>query len=80
MQGVRPAILDGPAGGDERLADDLPAEDPLPTDLGAAAAIEIVLELLQIENRQKVVDGAGHEWRSQQGAAIHPERARGGQA
>ena len=40
-------------GGDQRLADHLAAEDALPADLRAAAAEEIVLERLEIEDGEK---------------------------
>ena len=52
--------LDGPAGRDEGLADHLAAEDPLPADLRAAAAIQVVLELFEVEDGQEIVDCAGH--------------------
>ena len=48
----------GPAGGDERLADHLAAEHALPADLRAAAAEQVVLELLEVEDGEKIVDGA----------------------
>ena len=57
---MRLAALDGAAGGDERLADDLAAEDPLPADLRAVAAEQVDLEPLEIEDLKEVVDGAGH--------------------
>ena len=47
------------AGCDERLANDLAAEHALPTVLRAAAAEQIVLQLLQIESGQKFFD-SGH--------------------
>ena len=47
---MRLAALDGAAGGDERLADDLAAEDALPADLRAVAAEQVDLEPLEIED------------------------------
>ena len=57
---MRLAALDGAAGGDERLADDLAAEDALPADLRAVAAEQVDLEPLEIEDLKEIVDGAGH--------------------
>jgi hypothetical protein len=42
--------IDGATGGDQRLADHLPAEDTLPTHLRRAAAKQIHFQLLEIEN------------------------------
>ena len=47
------APVDGAARGDERLADHLAAEHPLPADLRAAAAIQVVLELFEIEDGRR---------------------------
>ncbi len=60
MQRMRLAALDGAAGGDQRLADHLAAEDALPADLRAVAAEQVDLEPLEIEDLKEVVDGAGH--------------------
>ena len=60
MQRVRRPALDRAAGGDEGLADHLAAEHALPADLRAAAAIQVVLELLEVEDGEEIVDGAGH--------------------
>ena len=57
----RPAAhVDGAAGGDQRLADHLPAEHALPADLRRAAAEQVHLELLEIEDGEQVLDGGGH--------------------
>ena len=47
-------------GGDQRLADHLAAEHALPAGLRAAAAEQIVLERLEVEDGEQVVDGGGH--------------------
>ena len=46
----------------QRLRDHLSAEDALPADLRAAAAVEIALELFEIENFQEIGDGGAHRW------------------
>src|SRR3954454_19914824 len=48
------------AGRYQRLADHLAAEDPLPADLRAASPEQVVLELLEVEDGEKIVDGARH--------------------
>ena len=52
--------FDGAAGRDQRLADHLAAEHALPADLGRAAAKQIHLDRLEIENGEKILDGGGH--------------------
>ena len=68
---MRPS--DGARGGDQRLADDLSAEDPLPADVGAHAAEEIVFQRFEVEYGKKDVDGVGHALRSafRRGQATH---------
>ncbi len=61
VQRMRRAALDRPRRGDERLRDHEPAEDALPADLRAAAAIDVFLDLLKIEDGQKIGDGFGHD-------------------
>ena len=54
----RPAgDVDGAAGGDQRLPDHLSAEYALPADLRRAAAKQVQLELLEVEDVEQVVDG-----------------------
>ena len=53
-------VLDRAAGRDQRLADDLAAEHPLPARLRRAAAEQVHLERLEIENGEDVLDGGGH--------------------
>ncbi len=58
----RPARhVDGAAGRDQRLADHLPAEDALPAGLRRAAAKQVHLELLEVEDGQQILEGGGHE-------------------
>ena len=54
--------LDRALRGDQRLGDHLPAEHALPVELGAAAAIEVVLELLEVENGKKLLHGGRHRF------------------
>ena len=58
----RPAghVVDGAAGRDQRLANHLAAEHPLPADLGRAAAKQVHLERLEIEDGEKVLNGGRH--------------------
>ena len=58
VEGVRRPVVDGSCGGDKRLRNDEAAEDALPSDLGTATAIDVVLDPFEIEYRQKVVDRA----------------------
>ena len=46
------AFADGALCGHECLADHLSAKDPLPADLRAHSAVEVVLQLLEIERFQ----------------------------
>ena len=69
VQRVRRAFLDvdGAAGRDQRLADHLAAEHPLPGDLRRAPAEQVHLELFEVEDFEEGLDG-GHEafrWRVQ---------------
>ena len=51
-------LLHGTAGGDQRLADYLAAEYPLPSNLRGAAAEQIyILERFKIEYCEQVLDG-----------------------
>src|SRR5208282_3319627 len=52
-------VLDRAAGRDQRLADDLPAEHPLPARLRRAAAKKIQFERLEIEDLDHLLDGGG---------------------
>lgn len=60
MQGMSRAIFDGATRGDQRLSDHLPAEDALPAHLRAASAEDVALDLFEVENREKVLNGFGH--------------------
>ena len=55
----RPA-LDGAHRRDQRLADHLAAEHPLPARLRRAAAEQVEVELFEIEDREKVGNGGRH--------------------
>ncbi len=57
MQGVHRAPVDGATGGDQGLAGDLAAEDPLAILLGAVAAKQVHLELLEVEGGEHLIDG-----------------------
>jgi hypothetical protein len=52
--------LDGAGGGDERLAGDLPAEDPLAVLVGLAAPEDVLLDLLEVEELDQLVEGRSH--------------------
>ena len=52
--------IEGAACGSERLADDLPAINPLPAGLRRVAAKQVELKLFEIEELQQVLDGRGH--------------------
>ena len=58
---MRDAAVDRAIGGDQRLADHLPAEHALPADLRAHAAKQIHLERLDVENGEELVEGAAHD-------------------
>ncbi len=60
VQRMGDAPLDGAGGGNQGLADDLAAKDPLPADVGASAAEEIVFQRFEVEYGKKDVDGARH--------------------
>src|SRR5260221_12871099 len=60
VEGMGTPPLDGARRGDESLADDLPAEDPLPADLGAQTAEQVVFQLLEVEYGKECLDGARH--------------------
>ena len=47
-------------GGDQRLGDHQPAKNSLPAHLRAAAAKQVLLDLLQIEDVEKIGDGFRH--------------------
>ena len=55
-----PVRLDRALRGNQRLADDLPAEHALPVHFGAATTIQIVFELLEVEYVEKLVHGWRH--------------------
>ena len=52
--------LDRAAGRDQRLADDLSAEHPLPPRLRRAAAKQVQFERFEIEDINQFLDGGGH--------------------
>jgi hypothetical protein len=58
VQRVGAASLDRPAGGDERLARDLAAEDALAALVGAPAAEQVHLELLEVEDVDELLERA----------------------
>ena len=60
MRGMSGTAVDRAIGGDERLADHLSAEDALPADLRAHAAIQVLFERLDVEDGEKLVEGAAH--------------------
>ncbi len=61
MQGVhRPVRRHGPPGGDQRLPGHLPAEHPLPLLIRAAAAEDVQLDLLQVEQFDQPVQRFTH--------------------
>jgi hypothetical protein len=49
----------GPHRGDERLAGDLPAEDALLGGLRGAAAVQVDLELLEVEDGEEILERGG---------------------
>src|SRR6056297_277940 len=53
---MRSPPLHGAAGRHQRLADHLPAENPLPSGPGAATAKQIALELFEVEYRHEIVE------------------------
>src|SRR6185312_12721334 len=61
MHRVRRPVLDRAHGGNQRLADHLPAEHALPADLRRAAAEQVHLERLEVENIEQVGYGGGHQ-------------------
>src|SRR5262245_34697954 len=62
VHGMRRPVgdVDGAAGSNQRLADDLAAEYALPADLRAAAAEQVHLELFEVEDAEQVFDRGGH--------------------
>jgi hypothetical protein len=56
VQRMRLAVLHGAAGRDQRLADHLAAEHPLPAVLGRAPAEQVHLERLEIEGCEEFLD------------------------
>jgi hypothetical protein len=80
MRRARRDVLDGAAGGDQRLADHLAAEHALPAVLRRAAAEQIELERLQVENFQQSFDGGRHclsrEQRPRRAGQSQMERAK----
>ena len=49
--------IHGAAGRHQRLADHLPPEDALPTDLRRATTKQIELQLLEIQDTQEILNG-----------------------
>src|SRR5690606_13702940 len=71
VDGMRVAVLlDRAARGDERLREHLPAEDAAAADVAVAAAIDVVLDLLEVEELEKVLYGVTH------GCSVSPCRCR----
>ena len=67
-------VVDGAAGRDQRLADHLAAEHPLPVRLRRAAAKQVHLKRLEIENIDDFLNGGGHAFSTKNrfpGAAQH---------
>src|SRR5579862_2909934 len=62
MRRPRGDVLDGAAGGHQRLADYLAAEHPLPARLRRAAAEQVHLQRLEIENVEDFLNGGGHDF------------------
>jgi len=61
MHGMRRAAgIDRAHRGDQRLADHLAAEYALPAHLRRAAAKQIQVQVLEIEDAQKLLNGSGH--------------------
>ncbi len=60
VHGMRRAALDRAHGGDQRLPDHLAAEHALPADLRRAAAEQVHLQRLEIEDVEQILDGGGH--------------------
>jgi hypothetical protein len=61
VERVRGSIgLHGPAGGDQRLGQHLPAEHAPGADVAIRAAKDVDLELLEVEDREELVEGEGH--------------------
>jgi hypothetical protein len=61
MQGMNVAVgFDGALRGDQRLRDGLAPEDALPVRLRGATSKQIVLELLEVENGEKLLHGSRH--------------------
>ena len=54
VQRVADALVHGARGRDQRLAQDLAAEDALPAVLGRNAAEDVVLDTLKVEQRQQL--------------------------
>src|SRR5215813_12689511 len=52
--------VDSAAGRDQGLANDLAAEYPLPADLRAAAAKDVHLERLEVQDGEQICDRGGH--------------------
>src|SRR5437764_4299826 len=52
--------IDGAASRNQRLPDHLAAKDALPAHLRAAAAKQVLLERLKVEDREQGFDGGGH--------------------
>ncbi len=76
MQRVHLAVgLDGPGGGHQRLAGDLPTEHPLGLDIGARPPEDVDLDRLEVEQGDEVVDGFLHATSCQTGR--HTDRAAG---
>jgi hypothetical protein len=42
------------------LGDGLAAEDTLPVEFGAATSVQVVFQLLEVENAEKLVHGRRH--------------------
>src|SRR6476620_1208969 len=60
VQRMRGPDFDGPHSRHQCLADDLPAEHPLPAALRRAAAEQVHFQRFEIENVEKILNGGGH--------------------
>jgi hypothetical protein len=60
VERMRQALLDGAAPRDQRLADDLPAEDRLPADVARLAPEEVHLQRLQVKQPEQIVERGPH--------------------
>ncbi|GAB2207958.1 hypothetical protein ROS1_47750 [Roseibium sp. ROS1] len=61
MQGMDVTVFHhGARGGNQRLADHLPAKYALPADLRAATTEQVAFQRFQVENLEKIINGRVH--------------------